>query len=71
MWKNFLRIKEAAEFLGVTELTLRNWDRNGKLAAHRHPANNYRLYKIADLERFLEKIEKSKPRKIRVQFAEE
>jgi len=71
MWKNYLRIKEAAELLGISELTLRNWDKKGILTAHRHPANNYRLYRLADLEIFLEKIEKSRPRKLRVRLIED
>lgn len=71
MWKNYLRIKEAAEFLGISQLTLRNWDKKGKLTAHRHPANNYRLYRLADLEKFLEKINKNKPRKLKVKLVEE
>ena len=71
MWKKYLRIKEASEILGVSQLTLRNWDKKKKLVAHRHPANNYRLYKIADLEKFLKKIDKNRPRRIRVQLIDE
>ena len=43
--------------MGVTPLTLRNWDNNGKLKAHRHPMNNYRVYKIEDLEQVIQEIE--------------
>jgi excisionase family DNA binding protein len=39
-----LTIAEAATILGVSKATLRNWDRQGKLPAVRHPVNNYRLY---------------------------
>jgi excisionase family DNA binding protein len=53
-----MTIKEAAEFLKVTAQTLRNWDKNGNLKAHRHPINNYRLYKESDLKKLLKKIEK-------------
>ncbi len=66
MWKNYLRVKEAANLLGVSSLTLRNWDKSGKLPTYRHPINNYRLYRRVDLENFLEKMEKSKPRKLKV-----
>lgn len=52
-------IKEAAKMLGVTPLTLRNWDKNGKLVPLRHPLNNYRVYKRQDIERFLAVIEES------------
>ena len=40
----------AYRFLGVTAATLRNWDRAGKLKAHRHPMNGYRLYRRDELE---------------------
>ena len=49
----YLRIKEAAEFLGVSPNTLRNWGRDGKIPEHRHPVNNYRLYKTNELTRLL------------------
>ncbi len=55
--KRFLKINEAAKILGVTPLTLRNWDKAGKLKAYRHPINNYRLYKPEDIELFLRKLE--------------
>lgn len=57
METNFIRIKEAAGMLGVTPLTLRNWDKKGLLAAYRHPVNNYRLYRAADIRVLLSKIE--------------
>lgn len=37
-------MKEAAALLGVSAATLRNWDRQGKLSARRHPVNKYRMY---------------------------
>jgi len=58
MNNKYLTIKEAAEFLGVTPLTLRNWDKNGKLKASRHPMSNYRIYKLEDLERLSKEIER-------------
>jgi MerR family copper efflux transcriptional regulator len=59
----YLQITEAAEFLGVSRNTLRNWGREGKLVEHRHPINNYRLYKQTDLEALLQTAEKSSARK--------
>ncbi len=53
----YITVKQAALILGVTPLTLRNWDKNGKFPAHRHPMNNYRVYKLDDLERIVEDIE--------------
>ena len=57
--RDFLRVKEAAEFLGVSPNTLRNWSRDGKIAVHRNPINGYRLYKKTDLERLLRRINRS------------
>jgi DNA-binding transcriptional MerR regulator len=71
MAKKYLTIKQAADFIGVTPLTLRNWDKKGKLVAARHPINNYRVYDLDDLEGFLKKIDARKPRKIKVTFIEE
>lgn len=53
----YFSIKEAAEILGVSPLTLRNWDKSGKFKAQRHPMNNYRVYKLSSLERIIEDIE--------------
>ena len=39
--RDYLRISEAAEYLGVSPNTLRNWERAGKILAHRHPVNRY------------------------------
>jgi MerR family transcriptional regulator, copper efflux regulator len=64
--KEYLQIKEAAKFLGVTATTLRNWERSGKLASHRHPLNSYRLYKREDLEAFLQQVDRSKHASVKV-----
>jgi MerR family transcriptional regulator, copper efflux regulator len=53
----YFSIKEAAEILGVTPLTLRNWDKSGKFPAQRHPMNNYRVYKHSALIRVIDDIE--------------
>jgi MerR family copper efflux transcriptional regulator len=53
----YITIRQASKILGVSPLTLRNWDKNGKLKAHRHPMNNYRVYKIEDLETVIREIE--------------
>jgi len=55
--QEYLTIKEAADYLGVTPNTLRNWGAAEKITEHRHPINNYRLYKPQDLERLLKSIE--------------
>src|SRR5438477_11515842 len=50
----YLTVTQAAEFLGVSPWTLRNWDRAGKLRPARHPVNGYRIYKHEDLEAVLQ-----------------
>lgn len=50
-------ISEAANLLGVSAPTLRNWDRQGKLAAYRHPINGYRMYDRAEIEQLRKRIE--------------
>lgn len=62
MNEHYFTIKQAAAILGVTPLTLRNWDKKGLLAAYRNPANNYRLYRYADVADFLAAIQRSGPR---------
>ena len=55
--KDFLRISEAAEYLGVSPNTLRNWENAGKIAAHRHPVNDYRLFKQEELDALLRQVQ--------------
>lgn len=55
----YLRIGEAASYLGVSAGTLRNWERAGKITTFRHPLNNYRLYRRRDLDEILLQIEES------------
>jgi len=59
----YLTIKKAARLLHVTPLTLRNWDRKGILKPYRHPANNYRIYRIDQIESFLRQLELSKAKR--------
>ena len=60
MENKYISIKKAARILGVTPLTLRNWDNSGKFSAGRHPISNYRVYRIEDLDELLIKIELSR-----------
>ena len=53
----FLRIHQAAEYLGVCRNTLRNWCRQGKIPEFRHPVNNYRLFRATDLDQLLHETE--------------
>ena len=63
MESKYLSIKKAAATLGVSPLTLRNWDKKGALVAYRNPLNNYRVYRTDQIELFLRKIENSKNRR--------
>lgn len=62
MPKQYLTVNEVAKILGVSPLTIRNWDHKGRLLAYRNPFNNYRLYKTEDVEKLLKDIEQSKGR---------
>ena len=53
---DYMRVAEAAEYLGVSPNTLRNWVNAGKIAAIRHPLNDYRLFKKEDLDALLKKV---------------
>ena len=63
--KDFLRISEAAEYLGVSPNTLRNWENAGKIVVHRHPVNDYRLFLQRDLDEILKQLRKSGQRKVK------
>ena len=54
--RDFVQIRDAARLLGVSEGTLRNWDRAGKLSALRHPVNGYRMYRVADLRAIVQEL---------------
>ncbi|WP_442511672.1 MerR family transcriptional regulator [Novipirellula sp. SH528] len=49
----YLTIKDAAQFLGVSQNTLRYWGRDGRIPVHRNPMNGYRLFRQSDLEAVL------------------
>jgi len=55
----FLTVGQAAEVLSVAANTVRAWGAAGKLTEYRHPINNYRLYKLADIEKLQLRIENS------------
>ena len=57
----FLLVKEVAVRLRVAPNTVRAWAAMGKLTEYRHPVNNYRLFKRADVEALLRKIEDPTP----------
>jgi excisionase family DNA binding protein len=61
--RDFITIRQAADMIGVSPATLRNWDRSGKLRATRHPINRYRLYRRQDVQALLAVLTDSPPAK--------
>ena len=62
----YVKTAEAAKILGVAQNTLRKWAKRGEIPVHRNPANGYRLFRRADLDAFLRKVEKpTQPRRPR------
>ena len=57
---DYLTVAQAAELLGVSGTTLRNWDRQGKLKASRNPMNKYRLYEKEQILAILARIKTGK-----------
>jgi DNA (cytosine-5)-methyltransferase 1 len=60
---DFLLVTDAAEMLGVSPNTIRNWGRDGKIVEYRHPVNNYRMFKRTELERIRRKLMSPTPRR--------
>ena len=56
-FKDYMTIRDAADFLGVSPDTLRRWDRSGKVKAIRHPVNRYRLYHKEELREVLRNLQ--------------
>ncbi len=54
-----ISIKKAAEMLGVTTTTLRNWDKQGKLKALRTPGNA-RRYEEEQIQNFINNMKGGK-----------
>ena len=59
----YLKTAEAAEFLGVSQNTLRTWAKQGKIEVRVNPVNNYRLFRRKDLQKFLDSVAKPVSRK--------
>ena len=47
---------------------MRNWDRDGKLSPYRNPINNYRYYRVDQIEAFLRAMEGSREKEIENKF---
>lgn len=51
----YVTIKDAAALLGVNPMTLRRWDKSGKLKPKRQPISGFRLYSMSELRRLMAK----------------
>lgn len=60
---DYLMTAEAAEFLGVSQNTLRTWAKQGKIPVQVNPVNNYRLFRREDLQSFLDSVARPVTRK--------
>jgi site-specific DNA-cytosine methylase len=56
--RDWLHVRDAAALLGVSEKTLRNWDKAGKLRPIRHPINGYRIYSASDLQNLKRELQR-------------
>ena len=63
--RSFISVKEAVELLGVCPNTVRARGAAGRIPEYRHPGNDYRLFKVSDLDKLLRKTEQSATRTIR------
>lgn len=70
--EKYLTIKEAASLLGVSPQTLRNWEKRGELVPYRNPINKYRMYKLEQVEDFIEnmRIERMRKGKFKIKVVE-
>lgn len=53
MNSKYITIGKAAEIIGVSDKTLRRWDKTGKLPARRKKASDYRYYLKDDIDEYI------------------
>jgi excisionase family DNA binding protein len=53
---DYLKVTEAAKYLGISSNTLRNWEASGKITVYRNPINGCRLFKPEDLDALLAQV---------------
>ena len=51
--REYLKVADAAEFIDVSQTTLRKWADQGQIPMYVNKANGYRLFLQTDLEKFL------------------
>jgi excisionase family DNA binding protein len=55
----YLTVRQATEYLGISPNTPRARGEEGKLPMHRNPLNAYRLFEVSDLDEILKRVEQS------------
>jgi excisionase family DNA binding protein len=55
----YVKVAEAARFLGVSQTTVRKWADAGVIPNRTLPGSGYRLFQQKDLDKFLEKVSKT------------
>jgi DNA (cytosine-5)-methyltransferase 1 len=60
--EKYVKVREAAEILGVCPNTVRAWGATGRISEYRHPVNKYRLYHKSDLEKLIAQVERTIPK---------
>lgn len=55
--EKFIKVGEAAKLLGVSNETLRRWDKSKKFESVRHPINNYRVYPESNIMSLAEELQ--------------
>jgi len=73
--EKYITVKEASGLLCITPQTLRKWEKKGYLVPCRNPVNNYRMYEIRQIEKFIEDMRNERLRRgrfrLRVKIVEE
>ncbi len=59
--EHLLNVKEAAEYLNVSEMTIRRWTNDGSLPCYRVGGRRARRFKVSDLTAFLESPPANRP----------
>lgn len=54
--KKYLTINEFANRIHVSPVTLRRWDKNGKLKPHHYSISGYRMYSEQQVSDYLKKF---------------
>jgi len=73
--REYVSIKETARLIGVSPQTLRKWEKEGNLVPYRNPINNYRMYKVEQIEQFIEEMRNNRAKhgkfKLKVKIVQE